>query len=266
MTSLRTWMRCASAAVLAVVLAGCGEDSAPGTGPTVAQVKAPAVRACYQLDVAAGLELSSSAPRVSCNRRHTSVTVAVGRLKPRADGTLPPIESARAQGRIARTCKAEVDAHVGGSTEIRRLSRVQAVWFSPPPDQVAAGARWFRCDLVVAGNQTSFTPLPKRTRGFLDGPAGLLRYGTCATAAPGSPDFRRVACSVEHTWRARASIDLPAGAAYLGKNAGQSADSRCRDVEARRTVTATRLRWSFEWPTKAQWDSGQRYGLCWTPD
>lgn len=268
MSTLRSRLALLVAGILlAGTLAACDDDdgAAPSPGPTVTKVEAPPVRACYNLAVADGLELSSSAPKVSCNRRHTSVTVAVGRIK-RTAGKPAAIESAGVQRQIARTCKAKVDAHVGGSTETRRLSRVQAVWFSPPPAQVAAGARWFRCDLVLAGNRTSFAQLPKRTRGLLDGPTVPQRYRTCGTAAPGAEGFRRVACSSKHSWRARASINLPAGSAYLGARAAKVADSRCRDIEARRAVTATRLRWSFEWPTKAQWNSGQRYGLCWTPD
>lgn len=262
----------ATAALVAVTaLSGCddgGDDAASAPEPTAAAVstRAPEVRACYDLDVAAGLELSSSVPAVRCGRRHTAVTVAVGEVRTRVKGTLIPLESARAQRQIASTCKAKVDRHVGGSTETRRLSRVQAVWFSPSSAQIAAGARWFRCDLVVAGTQANFTPLPKRTRGLLDGATALNRYGTCGTTAPGAKGFRRVACSLEHSWRARASIDLPKGTKYLAKAAGKAADSTCRDVEARRATGSTKLRWSFEWPTKAQWTAGQRYGLCWTPD
>jgi hypothetical protein len=194
------------------------------------------------------------------------VTVAVGVLKLVAAGHRLAIDSPRVQGRIARICQHKVDAHVGGSSETRRLSRVQAVWFTPTLAQADAGARWFRCDLVIAGSSSAFASLPKRTRGLLASPRALTRYGTCGTSAPGTTNFRRVSCAQQHRWRARASINLPAGAAYLSKKAGKAADSKCRDIEARRAVTLTRLRWSFEWPTKTQWQNGQRYGLCWTPD
>lgn len=251
--------------LLAAGLSGCNED-VPTSEPAaeVRPAPAPPVGACYRLDLAAGLELASSAPRVACSRRHTSVTVAVGRVKRNKEGRLLPIRSPGVQRQIADTCKAKVDAHVGGSTETRRLSRVQAVWFTAQPTDLAAGARWFRCDLVIAGNRADFAALPPRTTNLLRTSKVLDKYGTCGTAAPGKASFRRVACSAPHTWRARASIDLPPGAQYLGKNAAKVADSRCRDIEARRAVRVTELRWSFEWPTKAQWNSGQRYGLCWT--
>ena len=37
-------------------------------------------------------------------------------------------------------------------------------------------------------------------------------------------------------------------------------------VAAHLSPKSTKLRWAFEWPTRTQWRSGQRYGLCWTPD
>lgn len=254
-------------ALALVGLVACDDSSSePTTTPSTGPAAAPPVRGCYLLAVADGLQLSNSAPRVPCTARHTSVTVAVGRIGKDARGTLVPLESAAAQRRIARTCTAKVDVYVGGTIETRRLSRVQAVWFSPTAEQLGTGARWFRCDLVVAKNQTAFANLPSRTRGLLDRPGARTRYGTCGTAAPGAAGFRRVTCAAAHTWKARATISLPSGASYLGRNAARHADERCRDVEARRAVRSTRLRWSFEWPTKAQWAAGQRYGLCWTPD
>lgn len=267
----RTQVALVAASLLALsTLTACDSNDDPASTPSktvaAAPAKAPPVHACYNLDVAAGLELSNGAPRVSCRKRHTSVTVAVGRIKRTSKGKPLPINSAKAQGQIARTCKAKVDTHVGGSTETRRLSRIQAVWFSPTSAQIETGARWFRCDLVIAGDHTHFAALPKKTRGLLSATKSLNKYGTCGTAAPGADTFRRVACSAKHTWRARASITLAAGSKYLAKGAAKKADSRCRDIEARRAVTATHLRWSFEWPTKAQWIGGQRHGLCWTPD
>ncbi len=256
---------------LGLTLTACSDDggttSADSATPSaVVPAAAPPARACYDLDVAAALELSNSAKSVPCTGKHTAVTVAVGTVNPVSDGHLLAVDSTRLQRQIANRCRAKVYAHVGGSEETRRLSRVQAVWFSPTLKQSDTGARWFRCDLVIADGKTAFAPLPARTKGLLSGAGALNRYGTCGTSAPGTAGFTRVACSAKHTWRARASINLPAGAAYLGKAAGKAADSTCRDVDARRETNLTKLRWSFEWPTKAQWNNGQRYGLCWTPD
>lgn len=256
-----------------LALAGCGGDdgaSAPaataGSTPTpVAVPAAPPAKACYRLAFAAALRPTSSARAVPCSTSHTSVTVRIGRLDPTIDGHLLAIDSRQVQNQLADRCTRRVDAHVGGSVETQRLSRVQAVWFSPTLAQSDLGALWYRCDLVIASDERTFAPLPRTTKGLLDSPGALDTYGTCGTASPAAASFTRVLCAQPHTWRARASIDLPAGTSYLGKAAGRAADATCRDTEIRRAPDTLKLRWSFEWPTKAQWKAGQRYGLCWTP-
>jgi hypothetical protein len=140
------------------------------------------------------------------------------------------------------------------------------VWFSPSLDDSDRGALWFRCDLVALAGNDQLAPLPRSTRNLLSADGALDRFGTCGTTAPGAAKFERVICSAPHTWRARATVDLPAHARYLGKAAGAAADSACHDVDARLAADVLKLRWSFEWPTREQWDAGQRYGICWTPD
>jgi hypothetical protein len=140
------------------------------------------------------------------------------------------------------------------------------VWFSPSLEEGDLGARWFRCDVVALAGRDRLAPLPRSLRGVLDRNGALDTYGTCGTAAPAAPRFQRVICSRRHTWRARATIELPAGAKYLGQAAGAAADSACRDIDTRLAADILKLQWSFEWPTRAQWEQGQRYGICWTPD
>lgn len=260
------------AVLLTVVLGGCsgGADEPavpPDASPTaaVAVPKAPRVGACYRLDVGAALRTSSTKRPVPCTSRHTAVTVSVGTVHPVVDGHLLALDSAVLQGRIADDCRHKVDAHVGGTPAQHRLSRVQAVWFNPTPAQADHGALWFRCDLVVSAGSRRFAALPKKTRGLLVAPGALSRWGTCGTAAPSSKAFQRVLCAAKHTWQARSTTILPANTRYLNTKAGKVADGRCRDVAAKLSPHSLRLRWAFEWPTRAQWRSGQRYGFCWTP-
>ncbi len=254
------------------VLTGCSGDAdpekpAPGAEPAaVSPPAAPERGACYRLSVQDALRATNAAKAVPCTSKHNAVTVSVGRLKTVVDGHLLAVDSARVQRQVATICRARVDRHVGGSRETQRLARVQAVWFTPTLAQSDRGALWFRCDLVVVSGTRSLVDLPRKTAGLLDRTGALNRYGTCGTAAPAAKSFTRVVCAAKHTWRARATIPLPADVGYLAKSAGTRADARCRDVAAARTADEVRLRWSFEWPTKSQWAAGQRYGLCWTPD
>ena len=269
----------AAAAVLAAVTlaAGCSDNpeaAAPATTPSTTTASATAVppppappaHACYDLAFRDVLEPTNDATPVPCTSPHTTQTVQVGRIDPVVDGHLLAVDSARVQQRIADSCRGQVAAHLGGSQAARRLSRFEAVWFSPTLDQSDAGALWFRCDLTLVSRPETLGRLPARTRGVLGRPGALDTYGTCGTTSPAAPGFRRVACSQPHKWRARAALDLPPRAKYLGKAANSAADARCRAIETGLAGDSLKLRWSFEWPTRAQWNAGQRYGLCWTPD
>ncbi|MCW2754065.1 MAG: hypothetical protein JWQ32_1476 [Marmoricola sp.] len=261
-------------AMTLVALTGCSTGSvntvtppasprAPATA--AAPPAAPRAGACYDLDVSAALRPTTAAPAVDCARRHTAVTVSVGTIDPLLDGHLVAIDSTRIQEQIARTCRQRVASYIGGSVETQRLSRLQAIWFSPSLAEADRGALWFRCDLVISASSSQFAPLPARTRGLLSRPGALNRYGTCGTTAPATSGFMLVTCSSPHRWRAQATIALPANARYLAPKVSQLASARCRAVEARVAPNALHLQWTFAWPTTAQWTEGQRYGLCWTP-
>lgn len=238
----------------------------PATPTPAALLDAPRSGACYQLTVAAAGRPVNRADPVSCRRQHTAVTIAIGTVDPLRDGHLLALDSLSVQEETARTCDVRLARHVGGSLEDRRLSRVQSIWFSPTLRQGDRGALWFRCDLVALAGPGRLAELPRRTAGMLDRPALRDAFATCGTAAPSDKRFAKVTCDRRHTWRARATIGLPRGARYLAKSATAAADSRCRDIDARLAANSLKLRWSFEWPTRAQWQAGQRYGYCWTPD
>jgi len=253
-------------------LAACssGEPAAEETtsSPAVAAAPpaAPARKACYQLDFAAAAAATSTADPVPCTAAHTAATIHVGTIRPVVDGHLLAVDSDTVQQQIATRCRARLAVHVGGTEETRRLSRLTVVWFSPSLADTDRGALWYRCDLVALAGHDQLAPLPRTTRNVLAADDALDRFGTCGTASPAAPRFERVICSAPHSWRARATIDVPANAQYLGKAAGAAANSTCRDIEARVASDILALKWSFEWPTRAEWDGGQRFGYCWTPD
>jgi hypothetical protein len=271
MTRARTSLACVALAVVGLT-AGCSGDdpeatpSSPAPTTVAAPPPAPPARACYDLDFEAAAKPTNDARPVSCRSPHTTVTIHVGTIRPVVDGHLLAVDSDTAQAQVARRCRATYAAHVGGTVEARRLSRFTVVWFTPTLAQSDDGALWFRCDLVALAGHDRLAQLPGRARGVLDARDALDRFGTCGTTSPASKRFQRVICSRRHSWRARATVAVPRGSAYLDKHAGAVADAACHDVEARLAGDILKLKWSFEWPTREQWDAGQRYGICWTPD
>lgn len=189
----------------------------------------------------------------------------VGKADPVVDGHLMAVDSDAVQAQLARRCPRRLAAYVGGHETDRRLSRLETVWFGPTVEQADRGARWFRCDLVALQRDGTLAPLGPRMRGVLGHPSALESWGTCGTAAPSEQDFQRVICSQPHRWQAVDVIALPASAAFLGKRADRAADARCHDVASSRAGGRLKFAWSFEWPTREQWNAGQRYGYCWLP-
>ncbi len=260
----------------AALLAGCSSggspDSAdkPSAGASASSAPpapaAPAVGTCHALSLDEATDPVDSGTSVPCGQPHTSVTIKVGKLESLADGHLLAVDSPTVQARLAKACPPALGGFVGGDRNTQRLSRLQAVWFGPSLQQADAGADWFRCDVVGLRKEGTLITLPRRMKGVLDADNALDRFGTCGTAAPSAKNFQRVACSEKHSWRAVDDIDLPSDARYLAKNVTSTGDSACKDVASGRANGALKFTWSFEWPTKAQWAAGQRYGYCWVPE
>ncbi len=230
---------------------------------------APRVGSCHRLTFAQATSptVPAAGPAsVACRGGHTAVTVRVGRLPALQDGHLLAVDSAAVRARVERACPPAPPALVGGDLTARRLSRLQTVWLTPTVPQADAGADWFRCDVVAVAAPDRLAPLPRTVRGVLDTAAGRDRFGTCGTAAPSARGFRRVVCAARHSWRAVDVVPLPRGTRYLDRAAGDRADQACQDVASARADGALRFSWSFEWPQRAAWDAGQRYGYCWVPE
>jgi hypothetical protein len=274
------WTSVTVSLLLGVVLGGaaaCSQDqpttatrsSTPTTTTataTASPLATPSRHACYDLDFAAAAAPTSAAAPVPCNGPHTTATIHVGTIHPVVDGHLLAVDSDTVQQQVASRCRSRLASYVGGDEETRRLSRLTVVWFTPSLSDSDRGALWFRCDLVALAGHDQLAELPRATRGVLGAPQALDRFGTCGTSSPAAHAFERVICSAPHTWRARATIALPAGAKYLGKVAAAAASSSCHDIEAQLAGDTLKLKWSFEWPTRQQWKTGQRFGYCWTPD
>lgn len=256
-----------------VLLAGCSDDAddepaaAPRTPRSAPPPPAPPKNdACYRIGFEGATRPATASDPVPCAGPHTSRTFFVGRLDTVADGHLVAVDSAKVTQQLSRECPRRLTGYLGGDQETQRLSRFEAVWFTPTLAQAERGAAWYRCDVVALAGNDKLLRLPKQVRGFLDRDDALDRYGTCGTAAPDKPAFQRVACQLEHTWRAAATVDLPKGAKYGGKKAGDAADAACRDVAAEASGDALEFTWSFEWPSRQAFADGQRWGTCWLPD
>lgn len=236
------------------------------TQTTATPAPAPREGVCSRLDYAEAVAPTARGRTVPCSRPHTAQTFLVGSLDLVAGGHLLAVDSDRAQQQATETCRDAVDEHVGASPAAMRLTMVEPVWFTPSMDEAAQGADWVRCDVVAVSGGRQVVELPEDSRGMLASEAGRSEYAMCGTAQPSADDFSRVVCSTPHSWRAVASVDLPGAAYPSAEEAADVMESRCREIARERAEDPLEFTWAEERPTRDQWESGRRYGLCWVPD
>jgi hypothetical protein len=248
----------------------CSSSSAPSKAATPAVVpRAPRAKACYRLTAAQLTKPTNASTPVPCSSRHTAQTIYVGTLDTVVDGHSVAVDSATVQRQLSTTCPRKLAAYVGGSATARDLSRFNVVWYSPTLEQSDQGADWFRCDVIAFAGQDQLASLPgtARLQGVLGSSNALDEFGLCGTSAPGARGFQRVICGRNHSWRAIDTIGLPGGARSPGTATVRMAgDSDCKDLAQARSDNSLKYRYGWEWPTREQWDRGQRFGYCWVPD
>lgn len=223
----------------------------------------PKVGECHRLTFAQAVAPTTRQQLVPCRSAHTTQTAYVGRLDLVVDGHLLAVDSERAQRQVASECPRRVAAYLGATRRDLRTSLARAVWFSPTLAESERGADWFRCDVTVLAQDGRLAEIGQMRGALADGSG---EYGVCGTTAPGDRGFERVACARPHRWRAIGSYDL-AGSDYPGETAMRTAGSdRCKSLAENLAESSLDFEWALDWPTREQWDQGQRWGLCWAPD
>ena len=270
-------MRLALAVLIAAVLVGCSDPTAPAPSsspspsssttsaddsPPVAAAPRPAKNGCHLLSYDEAVAPVAGGTAVPCTKKHTSQTYKIGRLPLVSVGHLLAVDSPSVQDAVASSCTSLLAAHVGGSPEDLRLSMVQAVWFTPSVEDAAAGADWFRCDVVALATTAQLARLPRSTEGLV---GSSDRFAMCGTASPDAASHLRVPCSAKHTWVAVASVPLTGKTYPSASAASEQMESACRAAARDRADDPLDFTWSEERPSKDQWDAGQRHGICWAP-
>ena len=255
--------------ILVLLLAGCGStgtEEPQVQEQTSAAPERPEVGQCHDLSSEQVLESADTEDPVDCGKDHTSETVHVGTFRPAAQGEPSELTDDAANQQASATCRGEAAQYLGTTEGALQLTQVEVFWFVPTLDEVDAGAKWLRCDVVVLEREDDLMKLPDSMKGALKGQAGLDDYGLCGTSRPGDKKFERVVCSQEHAWRAISTIGIGGGEKYPGTAAVRSAgEEECESQARAAQGNSLEYDYGWEWPTKDQWEAGQRYGLCWVP-
>ena len=233
------------------------------TAPPGPEEPGPAVAECRRLprnEALLGVSLRTS-PVVRCSQGHNAQTYFVGRLDDAAVKAALRGDRARVYAKVADRCRRQLTQWLGGDGSDLALSQFRFVVGVPTMTDLAAGARWLRCDAVVRRTERSFEPLPRNTRGVLAS-GRAERYRLCIKGD--IEDGNTVVCSLPHRWRSASAVRLGSPAADFP--GGNVVTAQMRDICATRVraYLGTTSAFDYGWtrPTKSAWETGDRYGVC----
>ncbi|MFZ2501541.1 MAG: LamG-like jellyroll fold domain-containing protein, partial [Nocardioides sp.] len=147
---------------------------------------------------------------------------------------------------VAAGCRSAFAKGVGGSATTRLLSAFTLADFIPTKAQRKHGARWFRCDAVLARG-SSLTPITSTS-------APLLRSPLAANQALCLAGSARTTCDATHSFKATSVFKLK-GKKYPGRTKVRTLARRGCDA---RVSTAS---FTYDAPTKAEWTTN-KYVVC----
>ncbi|MBL0749197.1 septum formation family protein [Nocardioides baculatus] len=244
-TTRSTWSVIATAiALLLSAPSILPANAAPADDPLAG---AAAVGECRAYTIKDFESAHESSAAVDCAGPHTALVVAVKIVPKRVKLSGAP--SAGLQRFVTKACNDAWGNAIGAGHKQGHLVVYTRSWFTPTKSQLAAGARWVRCD-VNAYDDKQLGNLPPVTP-FVDGgiDAGDRR---CLTGK-----LNVVPCTASHQWISRGIVKMPDGR-YSVARQDAFAKRRCPSAIQKR-VDKRFLWWRV---SESSWRSGERHITC----
>lgn len=242
-------------ATLLVLLAGCSDDSsgttayvgdaatAPASSEPDPLAGAPSQGLCYEMTRSAAAAVTHEGPDVDCSEPHTSMTYHVGQFP--SDSEVSDPEAA------SRGCRQNLPGGVGLTAKETRSSILSYIWFEPSTEQWAAGARWYRCDVIADQGRGAFKQLPPTTPFFQGGvPDNFFR---CMRER--GEEGIAVTCDKAHGYRWAGTFEGRGAVRPRRAKLLDQADQHCFSI----TGTSS---WWVTWPSADAWADGDRTMDC----
>lgn len=233
------------------------------TQPPEPKQPTPVARQCRRLppsEAVLGVAFRPSRA-VPCVKAHNAQTYFVGRLDGGARTAAQRGNRGQVYAQASGRCRRNLVDWLGGDGADLALSQFTFVVGVPSADDLSAGARWLRCDVVARRTLSSFLALPRSTAGILT-TAKAAQYHVCVKGD--IAQAKTVVCRLPHRWRGATAVRLgSAGSAFPG---GKVVTARMRSTcETQvRNYLGTTSAFSYGWirPTRSLWQRGERYGIC----
>lgn len=236
----------------------------------VPAVPVPAAGACYTTtarDVDDMFE--SRLTRSACDSPHAAETFHVGTFTGPATHRTMAVSSTAERAEVYNLCTTATKEFLGDDW---RTGRLHLLTFTPSNDHWAAGARWYRCDLVQVKSQMGM--VVDRIGSLKDGLRGArsLAMG-CATEVnatdAGADDHAEVPCTQPHTVEFAGLATTPA-TAYPEESDASTAlfQVACRAVTARYVgmtpaqLESSQISWAWWVVRRDRWSWGDHSAQC----
>lgn len=189
---------------------------------------------------------------VPCGKDHTARVIKVGHL---VKGTMwKSVTGAANQARVTQTCLPAFTKVVGGSYAKRDRTAYTFDWFAPTRAQFKAGARWFRCDVILVGKARLLT-LPTNDVPFLAGAQLTGKIVRCFDSATG----RMYSCASPHDYRSKGTFAMTGSTYPTAKAFRRASTATCPDITGDDD-------WASTWASKVAWKHGDHVVVCYAAD
>lgn len=237
-----------AALALGALAVAVGTLAAPTAAVALGQADRPVVGSCHTITLDEVADLADSDAAVDCSKKHTSRTIHVSDLP---DGV--EFSDTEATGEVvSKRCHPAWQQAVGGTLKTRYLAMLSYVWYQPTKAQIADGARWFRCDLVLFSAH-NVEPLPTGDEPVITG--GKVPNSVAKCHLGKNKGYQPTVCTKAHEYRSKGTFTM-SGKKYPSEQARMKAASKkCPRV-------AGTQQWLVTWPTEDQWKAGFKLFLC----
>ena len=246
--------------VLALSVSACGGIGLGADAPV--STARPKDGVCRMLTPDDLQQTTDDTSPVSCASQHTAETFAVGAFP--ADVAGGDIDDPALGAYVLDECEREFRRFLGGDESLVMRATVTWAWFRPSPDAWEQGARWWRCDVVGGGEEsTSLVTLPRTAKGILLGDPDD-RWLACVKG-PTVADSVKIPCSNEHNWRAVTTVVLGDGNDEYPGDRAVAVRTRnfCSDSVGAWMNYPVDYDYGFTWFHEDEWQAGNRRSICW---
>ena len=222
----------------------------------------PELGACRMLTPEDIKDTTDASPVVDCTEEHTAETFAVGTFPDDVAGD--EIDDPALGTHVFEICEQKFRKFLGGDESLVMRATVTWAWFRPSEEAWDKGARWWRCDVVGGGEEsTSLVELPETAKGILLGRPDD-RWMVCVNG-PTVADSVKIPCSRKHNWRAVTTIVLGgADDPYPGDRLVEvRTRDYCSDSVGAWLNYPVDYDYGFTWFHEAEWEAGNRRSICW---